>query len=224
VNSRAGAATTITTSGRAEGNRDRHKDSSGDGGTAARILDVAERLVQDRGFNAFSYADIAAELQLTTPALHYHYANKANLGAALIARYTGRFAAALVALDADAASAPVKLDGYAGLYLDVLRNQRMCLCGMLAAEYQTLPEPMRTAVLDFFDHNEAWLTQVLEQGSTDGSLHYSGSARDNARMIIGCLEGAMLLARSYADITRFQTTATHVLASIATPPSKHPAR
>ena len=30
--------------------------------TADRILDVAERLVQTRGFNRFSYADIAAEL------------------------------------------------------------------------------------------------------------------------------------------------------------------
>ena len=31
--------------------------------TASRILDVAERLVQSRGFNAFSYADVAGELE-----------------------------------------------------------------------------------------------------------------------------------------------------------------
>ena len=30
--------------------------------TATRILDSAERLVQHRGFNGFSYADVAAEL------------------------------------------------------------------------------------------------------------------------------------------------------------------
>ncbi len=39
--------------------------------------------------------------------------------------------------------AAAKLRAYANLYLGVLRDQRMCLCGMLAAEYQTLPEPMR---------------------------------------------------------------------------------
>ena len=34
----------------------------GEADTASRILDIAERLVQSRGFNAFSYADIASEL------------------------------------------------------------------------------------------------------------------------------------------------------------------
>lgn len=36
--------------------------------TATQILDVAERLVQLRGFNGFSYADVAAELKLTKAA------------------------------------------------------------------------------------------------------------------------------------------------------------
>ncbi len=55
--------------------------------TATRILDVAERLVQTRGFNGFSYADIAAELHITKASLHYHFASKAELGEALILRY-----------------------------------------------------------------------------------------------------------------------------------------
>ena len=115
----------------------------GDTGTAVRILDVAERLVQVRGFNGFSYADIAAELQITKAALHYHFASKAALGEALIARYAGRFMGALASLGTGDGRASAKLDGYAGLYLQVLRNRSMCLCGMLAAEYQTLPQPMQ---------------------------------------------------------------------------------
>src|SRR5271170_6309988 len=90
--------------------------------TAARILDVAERLVQVRGYNGFSYADIAAELQITKAALHYHFAGKAELGEALITRYARRFIAALGVLDAYASLAPGKLNGYVGVYLDVLRN------------------------------------------------------------------------------------------------------
>ena len=53
-------------------------------GTAGRILDVAERLVQLRGFNGFSYADVAAELGITKASLHYHFPGKAELGEALI--------------------------------------------------------------------------------------------------------------------------------------------
>src|SRR5215207_9448334 len=106
--------------------------------TAAQILDSAERLVQTRGFNGFSYADIAAELSITKASLHYHFAGKAELGEALITRYARRFVEALADVDGRVADARGKLDAYAGLYADVLRGQRMCLCGMLAAEYQTL--------------------------------------------------------------------------------------
>jgi TetR/AcrR family transcriptional repressor of nem operon len=186
-----------------------------DAGTAARILDVAEHLLQVRGFNGFSYADIAAELNVTKAALHYHFVGKADLGEALIARYAGRFAEALTGLDAGRGDASAKLAAYADLYLQVLRNRRMCLCGMLAAEYQTLPEPMQGAVIRFFDQNETWLEGVLEQGREDGSLQFAGSARDTARMVVGGLEGAMLVARPYGDIARFQAAADNLLAGLA---------
>src|SRR5437667_3073910 len=186
--------------------------------TATQILDVAERLAQSRGFNGFSYADVAAELQLTKAALHYHFAGKAELGEALIGRYSDRFAAALEALDASPMSAPAKLEGYANLYLDVLRDKRMCLCGMLAAEYQTLPERMRDAVIRFFDANEAWLQRVVDQGQHEGTLHAGGSAKEIARSIVGGLEGAMLVARPYGDVTRFDTATTHLLAGLIAAP------
>lgn len=190
-----------------------------DAGTASRILDVAERLVQVRGFNGFSYADVAGALGITKPALHYHFASKADLGEALINRYSTRFGQALAAIDAGTPVAPAKLRRYAELYLDVLRDQRMCLCGMLAAEYPTLPDAMRASVVSFFDQNEAWLGAVLEQGRDEGSLHFAGSARDTARMIISCLEGAMLVTRPYGDIPRFQDAAERLIASLATAPA-----
>ena len=48
--------------------------------TASEILDVAERLVQVRGFNGFSYADIAEALEVTKASLHYHFPTKGDLG------------------------------------------------------------------------------------------------------------------------------------------------
>jgi len=132
-------------------------------------------------------------------------------------RYAARFGEALAAIDADTSAAPAKLRGYAELYAEVLRSHRMCLCGMLAAEYPTLPVAMQASVVSFFDHNEAWLEHVLEDGRGDGSLHFSGSSRDVARMIISCLEGAMLVSRSYGDIPRFQHAATSLVESITSP-------
>ena len=133
-------------------------------GSAPRILDVAERLAQQRGFNGFSYADIASELGVTKASLHYHFPGKADLGEALLARYAGRFGDALAAADESLDDEREKLAAYAEIYADVLRRDRMCLCGMLAAEYETLPEAMQLAVARFFEENERWLERVLEEG------------------------------------------------------------
>jgi TetR/AcrR family transcriptional repressor of nem operon len=185
--------------------------------TPSAILDVAERLVQVRGFNGFSYGDVASELGVTTAALHYHFAGKGELGEALITRYTARFAEALAEIDARGGDPSMKLEAYADLYLDVLRDQRMCLCGMLAADYQTLPKQMSDAVIRFFDDNETWLARVLEHGKAEGTLHFTGSAAEAAQMIFGGLEGAMLVARPYGDTERFQAAANRLLASVESP-------
>lgn len=186
--------------------------------TAQRILDVAERLVQSRGYNGFSYADIAAELGVTKASLHYHFAGKAELGEALIARYSARFAEALEAIDSTRNDSRAKLDAYASLYADVLRGDRMCLCGMLAAEYQTLPRPMRGAVIRFFDHNVTWLTSVLERGRSKDELTFAGDPSGVAQTILSALQGAMLVARPYGDLARFQAGAAHTIDSLCSPP------
>jgi TetR/AcrR family transcriptional regulator, transcriptional repressor for nem operon len=189
--------------------------------TAQRILDVAEQLVQSRGYNGFSYADIAADLRISKASLHYHFASKAELGEAMIERYAARFTEALEGIDAAMSGACAKLEAYARLYIDVLRGDRMCLCGMLAAEYQTLPEPMRTSVVRFFDHNVTWLANALAEGQSHGELSFGGSPQDAAQTVLGALQGAMLVARPYGDLARFQVAVTHTLASLSSTPALH---
>jgi TetR/AcrR family transcriptional repressor of nem operon len=189
--------------------------------TATRILDVAERLAQRRGFNGFSYADVATELQLTTASLHYHFAGKAELGRAMVTRYAERFAEALAGIEDRHQDAPARLLAYADLYAGVLRGRRLCLCGMLAAEYQTLPKSMRERVIGFFDENERWLTTVLEAGLAADQVRFAGSPQEMARMIICGLEGAMLLARPYGDIARFQSAAHQLLQGFWATPESH---
>ena len=201
-------------------NRNRNGNESGDSGraeTTSRILDVAERLVQLRGFNGFSYADVASELKITKASLHYHFPGKADLGRSLIERYSSRFTEALDAIDQRERDAMAKLEAYAKIYADVLTERRICLCGMLAAGYDTLPAPMQDAVIDFFDVNEVWLTRVLDRGVADGKLILSGSSAEAAQAIVSGLEGAMLIARPYRDVRRFDTAASRLLRSLVRP-------
>ena len=98
-----------------------------------------------------------------------------------------------------------------------MRQDRMCLCGMIAAEYQTLPHPMQAVVVQFFVDNENWLSRVLEQGTTEGTIRINSTTHDAARSIIACLEGAMLVARPFHDVSRFEAASAAMLAGLRPP-------
>ncbi|MEQ1617904.1 MAG: TetR family transcriptional regulator [Terricaulis sp.] len=183
--------------------------------TADLILDAAERRAQSVGFNGFSYADIADELKVTTATIHYHFSAKSDLGADLLHRYAQRFREALADIIRREHSSVTQLRAYARLYEDVLSEGRLCLCGILAAEYETLPAQMREQIVAFFASNEAWLANVLQAGRERGELRFAGETRDHAMAIICGLEGALLVARAYGGVTRFRVAAEIVLSGAA---------
>ena len=183
--------------------------------TRTRILDRAQELIQTRGFNGMSYADVAAGLGLTKAALHYHFPTKADLGLAVLARYAAEFVAALDAIDARRPTAADRLGAYTRLYVDVLEGERLCLCAVLAAEQRTLEVPLRAAVEAFFAANVRWLTDVIRLGRLDGTVAGVGSAAAVAEVVLGALEGAMLVAWSRDDVDGFRRAAEQVLASLA---------
>ena len=168
--------------------------------TSSRILDFAEHLVQTRGFNAFSYADIADSLRVTKASVHYHFPMKATLGERLIERYyTISFSAALQRIDANGRGAGAELQAYANIYIEVLDSGRMCLCGMLAADYMTLPRPMQKAVRDFFEANGYPGSQTCSNPAERAAVDIRGPAdRQRAASVRDPRRGDVCSARAQA--------------------------
>src|SRR5580704_4135811 len=107
--------------------------------TRAQLLDVALELVQLRGYNAFSFRDLADRVGIKTASIHYHFPTKGDLGLALVRQHRRVLAEAFARLDNE--PDPLRrLQQYAGVFRSTLENgHRMCLGGILAIEYQTLP-------------------------------------------------------------------------------------
>lgn len=183
-------------------------------GTATRILDIAERLVQLRGYNAFSYADVAQAVGIQKASLHYHFATKADLGLALVARYRKEFVKALRAIEEDTEGARDRIERYVDLYGSVLRKKRMCMCGMLATDAATLPRAMRDSVAGFFTENSTWLAHVLEQGRKRRELSFDGTAESMAAFFVSTLEGAMLVAHGSGRHDSFEAAARQLLVTV----------
>lgn len=186
--------------------------------TPTRILDAAEELVQTRGLNAMSYADISAQIGITTASLHYHFPSKSDLTMSLINRYAERFFASLDEVERTQRDVADRLRAYVGIYGAVLARGRMCLCGMLASDFETLPSAVRVRVSDFFERNYTWLERVIDQGADEGRLPRPVSTRATAEALVAGLEGAMLVSRPSAATDRFASIADSLLSSIGVPP------
>ncbi|MEO9863924.1 TetR/AcrR family transcriptional regulator, partial [Yoonia sp.] len=55
--------------------------------TKTALLDSAERAARTRGFDGFSYADLAQDVGIRKASIHHHFPTKAALSAALMERY-----------------------------------------------------------------------------------------------------------------------------------------
>ena len=168
------------------------------GDTRQEILERAAELLQERGFNAFSYKDISTHLGIKNAAVHYHFPTKSDLGAALMRRYRERFDAWVAELEVRHAGDPVKqLEGYMAVPLSYLRNGgKVCPIGVVEAEFDSIPEAMREETRAFDARSRAWLAGVLEDGRARGIFRFDGPAGDKALLITAAMQGALQVARA----------------------------
>lgn len=163
--------------------------------TAGRILDLAQEQIQRCGYNAVSYGDLADALNLTTAAIHYHFPSKPDLGQALVARYREQNAELRAAIWDEEDALRERLVRYVDGYVEILEDGGLCLCGMLAADDETLPEEVRRDVYRFFAEQEDWLTEVIAETDDGAGLAGYDAPREVAELLLAAIEGTMLTVR-----------------------------
>ena len=165
------------------------------GDKATAILNSARVLMMERGYNGFSFRDVAAEVGIKSASIHYHYATKADLAVATAKNY--RETLCEVANDLTASNASMLLHAYGTLFVTTLRDQGgLCLGGVLAADAETLPEQVRAEVIAFFDSQYKWVADVLRNGQETGEIRADLDAEAFAKMFVSGLEGAMMVSRA----------------------------
>ena len=184
--------------------------------TADRVLDVAERLVQTRGFNGFSYADVPPR-SASRPRASTTTSPARPTSAARWSSATRSGSASALGGDRRARRRRRRA---ARRLREALRRRarrdRMCLCGMLAAEYETLPAPVQRAIRALLRRERAWLAASSSAAARRGDARLlRARPRRGAPVDRRALEGAMLLSRSYGDASRFEAAARGLLAGFA---------
>lgn len=173
--------------------------------TPTRLLDTAQALIQERGYNAFSYKDLAAAVGIRTASIHYHFPSKADLGLALMGRYQEQLEQALGAIDQKGRSAKGKLKAFIQMYRDTASQGAICLCGSLATDRETLPETLQEAVAAYLDRSEAWVAERVAAGVKEGEFDYGGKPADAAASLVSSLQGGLILARATHGTQRLES-------------------
>ncbi|MDQ1816604.1 TetR/AcrR family transcriptional regulator [Massilia scottii] len=168
--------------------------------SAERVVDAAQRLIQQYGYNGFSYDDIAREIDIKKPSIHHHFRTKADLVHTIVQRYGDRFATLLRAIDQTGEDAPARLARYGELFAATYQqDRRLCVCGILGAEAAAMSPEVALEVRDFFQMNLDWLGKTILEGERAGLLRVRGSAEAQAYGLLSALEGAMMVGRGFGS-------------------------
>lgn len=173
--------------------------------TQQKLIDSARQLIQMRGYNGFSYADVAELVQVRKASIHHHFPAKADLARAVVDQSRTQIEEHARAL-ADAGVDPQQqLLMYTGYWEKCIADASapFCVAGMLAAELPSLPIDLADAVRAHFHALTGWLESVFSTGAKLGVFPLRDSSRREAEAFVATVYGAMLLARAYATPRTF---------------------
>src|SRR5258706_11879538 len=165
--------------------------------TQRAILDLAESMLQDKGFNGFSYAHIAAELNVKNAAIHYHFPSKEELGCAVVRRYRDRFQLWVNNARVKDLSPKQKLDWFFGIYTNTRADKgKVCLAGSLETDFNAIPDSLRHQTESLTKEMLSWLQTTLDEGREAGVFQFNGDAAGKAALILSSLQGGVQMARA----------------------------
>ncbi|MBP1882947.1 TetR/AcrR family transcriptional regulator [Sinorhizobium mexicanum] len=165
--------------------------------TYEKILDAAEDLMVSRGYNAFSYADISAEVGVGKATIHHHFPTKADLAEKVLARYRAKNRRSVEELLSSVSDPAERLGAYIGYWEDCIRRKEkpFCIGALLASEIPSLPEGVVRQVQGHFSDLASWLAAIIDDGTRAGTLEAEKGAAAEAEMLMATVHGAMLAAR-----------------------------
>ena len=162
------------------------------------ILDSAQALIQKKGINGMSYADISKEVNIKKASIHHHFPTKEDLVNCLVQRFYTEFKIHVNEIISSSLKPKTKLQRFMRLFENTVLegdNDKACLCGMLCAELLSISEQTANLVREFLDESARAISQILEEGVQQKSFSICGSVKNTSDLFLATLEGGIFLSR-----------------------------
>jgi len=161
--------------------------------TRSSILHLADHLVKDKGFNAFSFHDISKTIGIKTASVHYHFPTKTDLGVALVQDHIDRLERHI---KRSAHLEPkARLESFFSVYIKLKAEDKVCLVGSLATDLHSVDGAIKQELQKLGAIVLAWVTEILKEGRRKAIFAFAGAPRTKALMIITNMLGIVQLSR-----------------------------
>ncbi len=177
------------------------------GQTAERILKAANALMVERGYSAFSYADISQAVDIRKASIHHHFPTKADLAAAVLKAHRERLVQGTELLDRQIENPLKRIQAYVEYWEGCIRSRTVpfCIAALLGAELPSLPEQVQAEVRLHFTALREWLERTLKAGVRKRVITLHKSPTIEAELLLATVHGAMLSARATGKSDIFRT-------------------
>ncbi len=170
------------------------------------ILKITQEMIRRGGYNGFSFRNIAAAVGIKSSSVHYHYPTKEDLAVAAAQNYTNEFIDNLGEPADIVAQGGNPIESYVDAFRNVVLNKSgMCLCGVLAAEADNLPERVVAELNVFFEKNVEWLKNAYT------AIGNTNNIEAKAVQTLSSLQGALVVANAGGNIEKFNLSVAHIL-------------
>lgn len=165
--------------------------------TREQIIQSADALIRDKGYNAFSFVDIAHIVGIRKPSVHHHFPHKADLGVAVIEYHIQNLEQ--IRESYQSRSPLQQLDRFFSIYKNIKEQNQVCLVGSLSTDYNTLEPGVQEKLREFSDRMIAWVSHFLKEGRAEGTFHFTQAPRTKAIMLISGMLAIVQLSRITND-------------------------
>jgi len=187
------------------------------GETAERILKAADALMTDRGYSAFSYADVSEAVDIRKASIHHHFPTKADLATAVLRARHERLVEGTELLDQQIGDPLARIEAYVHYWEGCIRDRTMefCVAVLMGAELPSLPKQVQKEVRLYFKALGEWLEKTLRAGVQQRVIKLQESAATEAQTLMAIVHGAMLSARASGNCDIFKTITDAALKRLA---------
>jgi TetR/AcrR family transcriptional repressor of nem operon len=182
--------------------------------TKKEILKSATRFLRRQSYNSFSYNDIAEEVGIKKPSIHYHFPTKDILGVEAVKYYKELIIKYITKLENHTEKPLEKLDSFFEFFRTGIEKDYLCPGVVLSVEFNTLNTEMKEILQSLFNYYTTWLAEVLEQGREQGDLEFEEDSLEKAFFVASATEGAMVLARAYQLLDHYDSTVDQIKKTI----------